>query len=74
MEKIDEKVDLSKKVLDVNIDSPVFRPVLKSVNEQIIEVIKKVHNEEFESGDMALKLTLKVPKDIKEFPAENEVG
>ena len=74
MKKVNEKVDLSKKVLAVNIDSPVFQPVIDSLNEQIIEVIKKVYNGEFESGDIALKIKLSTPTEYKQFPAENDIG
>ena len=74
MKKIDERVDLSKKVLNVDLDSPVFRPMIDILNEQIIGVIKKVYNEEFESGDISLKVTLSVPIMTKRFPVENRFG
>jgi hypothetical protein len=70
MRKLYEKEDLSRKVLEVNIDSPVFQPILDKFNEQIIEVIRQVYNEEFESGDVTLKLTLSVPKLTKRFPVD----
>lgn len=74
MEKVKENIDLSRKVLDVSIDSPVFQPMLENLNEKIIEVIKQVYSEDFESGDITLKLTLKTPETVKEFPSENEDG
>lgn len=67
-------MDLSKKVLGVDINSPIFEYVLSELNEQLVEVIKKVYDGEFESGDISLKFTLSVPSYIKEFPAVNEVG
>lgn len=74
MRKVSEREDLSRKVLEVDIDSPVFQSMLDKLNEQMIEVIKKVYNEEFESGDISLKLTLSVPLLTKRFPVENEIG
>ena len=74
MKEISENVDLSKEVLNVNIDSPVFKPILDNLNEKIIEVVKKVYNEEFESGDISLKLTLTVPIETKRFPVETLPG
>lgn len=74
MRKIDEREDLSRRVLEVDIDSPVFNPMLDKLNEQIIEVIKKVYNEEFESGDVSLKLTLTVPRMRKKYELEDDYG
>lgn len=48
--------------------------MLDDMDKQIIKVVKKVYDEEFESGDISLKITVKVPKRIKEFPSENEDG
>jgi hypothetical protein len=72
MQELSEKVDLSKKVLGVDINSPIFQSMLNKLNYQIVEVIKKVYDKEFESGDISLKITLKVPTCIEEFPAVNE--
>ncbi len=74
MHKIDEREDLSRKVLEVDIDSPVFSSMLDKLNEQIIEVIKKVYNEKFESGDVSLKLTITVPRMRKKYELEDECG
>lgn len=74
MQELSEKVDLSKRVLGVDINSPIFANVLGELNAQIVEVIKKVYDGEFASGDISLKFTLSIPSYIKEFPAVNEVG
>lgn len=74
MRKVDEREDLSRKVLEVDISSPIFEKVLKQFNYQIIEVIKKVYNKEFESGDITLKLTLEVPSRFKEFPVQDVIS
>ncbi|APQ72855.1 hypothetical protein RSJ22_12235 [Clostridium botulinum] len=74
MQEIKEIKDLSKQVLAVDIESPIFKNMMDTLNGKIIEVIKNVYNEEFESGDIALKMTLSVPKTIKEIPAQNEFG
>lgn len=74
MKEISENVDLSREVLNVDIDSPVFKPMLDNLNGKIIETVKKVYNEEFESGDISLKITLTVPTETKKFPVETLPG
>ncbi|MBV4446646.1 hypothetical protein KM799_08525 [Clostridium tyrobutyricum] len=74
MKKINEKVNFSKQVLGVNIDSPIFQDMINDLNKQIVNVVKQVYDEKFESGDIALKLTLSVPTLTKRFPAENDMG
>ena len=34
MGKVKENIDLSRKVLDVSIDSPVFQPMLKNLDKK----------------------------------------
>lgn len=65
---------MSRKVLDVSIDSPVFQPMLKNLDKKIIEVIKQVYSGDFESGDIALKLKLETPMTAKNFPYEGDNG
>lgn len=74
MQELSEKVDISKKVLGVDINSPIFQAMFNELNLQMVEVIKKVYDKKFESGDITLKITLKVPTRIKEFPGVNEIG
>lgn len=74
MFKISENVDLSKKVLDIDIESPVFSEMLNNLNEEIQRTIKKVYDKEFESGEISLKLTIEIPKAFKTFPKTNEFG
>jgi hypothetical protein len=74
MRQISEKVDLSKKVLEVDVESPIFEKMFKQFNYSLIEVIKKVYDGDFESGDVTLKLTLEVPRRFKEFPVEGDIG
>ncbi|WP_085829376.1 hypothetical protein [Clostridium massiliodielmoense] len=74
MQEIRERKDLSKQVLAVDITSPIFQSMVDTLNEKIIDVIKNVYNEEFESGDISLKITLSVPETIKEVPTDNGLG
>lgn len=74
MFKVDEKIDLSKKVLGIEIDSPVFFCLLQDLNKEIQRCIRKVFNEEFESGEITVKLGIEIPEAFKTFPKTNEFG
>lgn len=74
MQKIDERVDLSRKVLEIGMDSPVFNCLLKDLDKEIQRCIKKVYDEEFESGEISLKLSIEIPKAFKTIPKTNEYG
>lgn len=74
MIKIDEKRDLSKEVLDIDIESPVFYAMLKDLNKEIQRCIRKVYDEEFESGEISLKLSIEIPDAFEIIPKENEFG
>lgn len=73
MHKISEKVDLSKKVLEIDIESPVFAAMISSSNQQIEKVIKLVYDEKFKSGEISLKLNIELPNAYKEFPRKDEL-
>ncbi|ERI94206.1 hypothetical protein HMPREF1982_01218 [Clostridiales bacterium oral taxon 876 str. F0540] len=62
MYKIGEKVDLSKKVLEIDIESEVFNCLKQDLNKEIQRCIKKVYNQEFESGEISVKLAIKIPE------------
>lgn len=74
MIKIDEKIDLSKKVLEIDIKSPIFNAMLHDLNLEIKRAIEKVYDEEFEVGEISLKLKLNINDEYKEYPKENEFG
>lgn len=74
MKKISEKVDLSKKVLDINIDSLVFKEMIDNLDLEIQRVIKKVYDKDFQSGEVTLKLSIEIPDAFKYFPKTNEFG
>lgn len=74
MEKVSEKVDLSKKVLEIDIESPVFKCMLHDLNKEIKRVIEKVYDEEFEAGEITVKLALMIPNGYKEYPRVDEFG
>lgn len=73
MRKVDEKVDLSKKVLDIQIDSPIFEQMLNELNAEIGRSIKKVYDNDFVGGDVTLKISLEVPESYKNFPCTDPV-
>lgn len=74
MIKISENVDLSKKVLEIDIQSPIFQVMLQDLDNEIARVIDKVYKGEFEGGEINLKLGLTIEDGYKEFPRENEHG
>lgn len=70
MRKVSENIDLSKKVLEIDIKSPVFNSMLQDLNNEIIRVIDKIYHGEFEIGEIGLKLSLSIIDDYKEIPIE----
>lgn len=74
MIKVNENLNLSKQVLEIDIDSPVFDCLLNDLNEEIQRCIRKVYDEEFEAGEISVKLTLEIPDDYKLIPRANEFG
>lgn len=74
MEKINERLDLSRKVLDIDVDSPVFNCLLKDLNREIQRCVKKVYEEEFEAGEITVKLSLEIPEAFKTIARIDEFG
>ncbi|WML35367.1 hypothetical protein [Clostridium sp. OS1-26] len=74
MFKVNEKVDLSKKVLDINIDSQIFDDMRNDLNKEILRCIKKVYDKDFASGEISLKLNIEIPNAYKNFSKENHLG
>lgn len=74
MKKISEILDLSNRVLDIDIESPVFDAMLSDLDEEIQRVIKSVYNGEFASGEISLQLDLKIREAFKEIPKEDDNG
>lgn len=74
MIKIDEKIDISKQILQVDIESPIFKIMLHDLNLEIKRVIEKVYEEEFEVGEISLKLKLSINNDYKVFPKDDGYG
>lgn len=74
MDKISERLDLSKKVLDVDVHSPVFNAMLDDLNKEIQRVIRSVYDGKFASGEISVKLNLEISDDFKEIPKVDEYG
>lgn len=74
MIKINEKLDISKQVLTIDIQSPVFASMLSDLNGEIQRGIEKVFNNDFACCEISLKLNLEIPKAFKTIPKENEFG
>lgn len=68
MQKISEKVDISNKVLEIDIDSPVFEGMLSNLNEAILRTVEKVFSKEFASGEITLKLGIGIVTGYKQIP------
>jgi len=74
MLKINEKIDLSKKVLDIDVYSPIFAEMLDNLNAEIQRTIKKVYDKDFANGEISLKLSIDIPNAFKNFSKTNEFG
>lgn len=74
MRKIREEIDLSRQVLEIDIESPVFNGMLHDLNKEIRRGVDKVYDEEFESAEITVKLTLEIPQAYKHIPTTNEDG
>lgn len=70
MRKVSENIDLSKKVLEIDIESPIFNEMLQDLNNEIVRVIDKIYRGEFEGGEVGLKLSLSIVDDYKEITVE----
>lgn len=73
MNKISERIDLSKKVLDIDIESPVFKCLLHDLDMEIQRVIKQVYDEKFEGGEITLKLGIELPIAYENIPVSDPV-
>jgi len=74
MIKINENIDVSKRVLTIDIGSPVFSCMLGDINGEIQRVIEKVFEKEFISGEITVKLSIEIPEAFKEFTREDSEG
>lgn len=74
MYKVNEREDLSRKILDIDVDSPVFSIILKDLDKEIQRVIGQVYNKEFESGEITLKLNIEIHEDTETFPKQGLPG
>lgn len=74
MNKISEKLDLSRMVLDIDIESEVFKCMLHDLDMEVQRVIKQVYDERFESGEITLKLNIEIPNSYETVPKNDENG
>lgn len=72
MQKINEILDLSEKVLDIEIDSPVFEKMLDDLNKEIQRIVKSVYDGKFASGEISVKLNLEITEAFIEIPKVDE--
>jgi hypothetical protein len=73
MQKIRERVDLSKKVLEIDIESEIFYSMMEDLNKEVQRCVKKVFDEEFESGEISVKLNIEIPNAYKDFPRTERI-
>lgn len=63
-----------KKNIEIDISSSLFEPMLRDLNKEIKRLTEKIYKEEFEAGDITLKLSLNILEGRKEIPVEDEYG
>jgi hypothetical protein len=73
MQKISENLDLSKKVLEIDIKSEIFNCMMQDINEEIQRCVRDVFDEKFESGEISLKLSIKIPNAFEIIPRTDEL-
>lgn len=61
-----------KNILEININSPIFKSMLTDLDLEIKRVIEKLYKEEFEAGDISLKLSLSLPEESKVYPGKKD--
>ena len=49
-----------KKNTEIDISSSLFEPMLRDLNKEIKRLTEKIYKEEFEAGDITLKLSLNI--------------
>lgn len=69
-----EKMDYTKKILEISIESEIFSSMLKDLNSEVQRCIQHVYDEKFESGEITLKLTIELPESHENYPAIDEYG
>lgn len=74
MNKISEKVDLSKKILDIDINSEALNALKADMNQAITNVIRQVYDEKFESGEVTVKLNIEILTAYEKYAGVNEIG
>lgn len=62
------KMEYSKKVLEISIESEIFSSMLKDLNSEIQRCIEQVYDEKFESGEITLKLSIEIPESYENYP------
>jgi hypothetical protein len=73
MQKISENLDLSKKVLEIDIKSEIFNCMMQDLNEEIQRCVRDVFDEKFESGEISMKLSIKIPNAFEIIPYTDEL-
>lgn len=59
---------------EINVDSPLFKEALNLLDSEIKRIVEKIYNDEFKSGEVTLKLNIRLVEDFKEFPAVDDLG
>lgn len=67
-------MDTRNQVLEVNINSPIFRAMLDDTNKEIRRVLNDVYQEKFDGGEITIKLKLGVREATEELPTVNSDG
>lgn len=66
--------DLSREVLQIDIESPIFSEMLSNVDTEIQRVISKVFNKEFEGGEITLKISIELQQGREKIQRQAEDG
>lgn len=64
-------INNDRKPQAINLQAEAFEQMLQNLDLAIHEVISKIHGDEFASGDIALKLTIEIPREATMIPTAN---
>lgn len=65
---------LNEEVQEVNILNEMFKPMLESADAALKKVMNEVYGENFQGGEITIKLKIEIPEDYQEIPTVNDDG
>lgn len=74
MKKINEKTDYSKNVLEIDIESQIFKEFLHDLNLKIKQCLLELYEEKFRSGEISAKMNLEIETAYECYRSIDDAG